>query len=139
MNILFLCVANSARSQIAEGLAKKMLINRARVESAGSTPGTSVHPLAIQTLQEVGINFAHQKPKSISELLPEFVKNLDLVITLCKEEQCPVLHGKFRKESWSLPDPADPMIPVTKRIEAFRETRDAIKEKIEILLAKIGD
>lgn len=135
MNILFLCVANSARSQIAEGLTRKLLGNLARVESAGSSPGMAVHALAVQVLQEIGINISHHRTKNISELPKEFMENLNFIITLCKEEQCPVLLGNFKRISWSLPDPADPSIPESKRIEAFRKARDAIQEKIETFLA----
>ena len=121
MNILFLCVANSARSQIAEGLAKLILDNDFQIESAGSVPSGKVHPLAVQVLQEVGISISHHRSKSIDDLPKDFMQKLDLVITLCKEEQCPVLPGKFRKESWALPDPVNPSVSAQEEIESFRQ------------------
>lgn len=130
MNILFLCVANSARSQIAEGLAKNLFTDKAWIESAGSRPGEQVHPFAIQTLSEIGIDISSNTPKSIQDLPKEFIQNLDLVITLCREEQCPVISGSFKRESWSLPDPADQSTSDTEKAEAFRNTRNEIQFRL---------
>jgi len=138
VNILFLCVANSARSQMAEGLAKLLLNNEAHIESAGSAPAKHVHPLAVKVLREIGIDISHHKSKSIDDLPKEFLQNLDLVITLCKEEQCPVLPGTFKKESWALPDPVNPSISAQEEIESFRNIRDAIQMKIEKLRAELA-
>lgn len=137
MNILFLCVANSARSQIAEGLAKFILDNDFHIESAGSVPSGKVHPLAIQVLREMGIDISHHKSKRIDDLPKAFLQNLDLVITLCREEQCPVLTGKFKKESWALPDPVNPSVP-DEEINAFRDARDTIQKKIEKLRMELA-
>lgn len=124
MNILFMCVANSARSQLAEGLARALFGKSARVESAGSKPAT-VNPLAIEAMGEVGIDLSTHRSKSVDDLDPAFVAGLDFVITLCAEEVCPVVISKARKLHWPLPDPAGG------GIEGFRETRDAIKAKLE--------
>ena len=138
MNILFLCVANSARSQIAEGLARLILDNAFHIESAGSAPANKVHPLAVKVLQEIGLDISHHTSKGIDELPRHFLENLDLVITLCREEQCPVLSGKFRKESWALPDPVNPTVSVEEEIESFQNVRDAIQMKIEKLKAELA-
>ncbi|MGE0525602.1 MAG: arsenate reductase ArsC [Bdellovibrionales bacterium] len=138
MKILFLCVANSARSQIAEGLAKVILDNDFQIESAGSAPSGKVHPLAVQVLQEFGIDISHHRSKSIDDLPNEFRRDLGLVVTLCREEQCPFLPGKFKKESWALPDPVNPSVSAQEEIESFRQIRDVIQMKIEKLKAELA-
>lgn len=106
MKILFMCVANSARSQLAEGLAKKHFGESAWIESAGSQPKT-VNPFAIKALKEVGIDISRNRSKSIADLSPEFCAGLDYVITLCAEEVCPVLPSQTAKKlHWPFPDPA---------------------------------
>ena len=91
MNILFLCVGNSARSQIAESLAKDMMPKTFNIRSAGSNPEKSVHKDAISVMADLGIDITNYKPKSIDSLDKEFVDNLDYVITLCAEEICPIM------------------------------------------------
>ena len=81
MNILFLCVGNSARSQIAEGLAKEMLGSSHNIQSAGSNPTGNIHPSAICTMKEIGIDISHQRSKSIDNLDTNFLDNLDFVVT----------------------------------------------------------
>jgi arsenate reductase (thioredoxin) len=100
--ILFLCVANSARSQMAEGLARHMLGPDVTVLSAGSAP-SSVNPHAVEAMAELGIDISGQHSKSVEEI---DVKALDLVVTLCAEEVCPVLPGWVRRLHWPIPDPA---------------------------------
>ncbi len=138
MNLLFLCVANSARSQIAEGLAKIILGNDFHIESAGSAPSGIVHPLATKVLQEIGIDISHHKSKSINDLPKEFLQNLDLVVALCREEQCPVFPGKFKRESWALPDPVNASVMPEEEIKSFRDTRDVIKGELENLRTKLS-
>jgi len=133
MNILFICVANSARSQIAEGLANTILGDLAEIKSAGSQPATAIHSQATTVMAEIGIDISGQSPKSISQLPPEFLSRLDIVIALCSEEQCPFIPGKHRFESWALPDPANPALSEIERLELFRKTREQIKLKIERL------
>ena len=130
MNILFMCVANSARSQLAEGLAKNILGNKVKVESAGSKPA-KVNPLAIESLKEVGINIESHWSKSTEDLSPDFLDKLDYVITLCAEEVCPVIISKAKKLHWPLPDPAGhDELSHEERLELFRKTRSVIHEKL---------
>ena len=100
MNILFLCVANSARSQLAEGIAKKLFGTKANIESAGSVPSGKVQPWAVKVLSESGIDISQNWSKSIDQLSHEFVEQLDFVITLCAEEVCPVLPSKAKRLHW---------------------------------------
>lgn len=123
MKILFMCVANSARSQLAEGLAKSILGPNVQIESAGSQP-SKVNPLAIEALKEVGIDISKHYSKSADDLSPRFLVDLDYVITLCAEEVCPVLVSKAKKLHWPHPDPAGG------DIERFREVREMIRAKL---------
>ena len=134
MNILFLCVGNSARSQIAEGLAKEMFSEKFNIESAGSEPVGHIHDGAIQTMSEIGIDISNQYSKSIESLNQEFLQNLDFIITLCAEEICPSLNNKAKKVHWPNPDPALQNISSKQRDKLFRNTR----ENIFNLLKKIS-
>src|SRR5688572_7062265 len=93
VGILFLCVANSSRSQMAQGLARALFGEAARVQSAGSAP-TRVNPYAVETMREVGIDLSAHASKSVETIDPSSV---DLVITLCAEEVCPVLLGAIER------------------------------------------
>lgn len=128
MNILFLCVANSARSQMAEGLAKKILSEH-HIESAGSVPSGIVHPDAISAMKEIGIDISNHHSKHFEDFPDEFKKNLDYVITLCAEESCPVMASKAEKLHWALPDPAD--ADPKQRIQSFREIRNEIETRLK--------
>ena len=130
-SILFLCVANSARSQMAEGLARHMLGSSARVHSAGSHPG-KVNPYAIDVLREVGIEISHHTSKSVDSIDPAGV---ELVITLCAEEVCPVFLGRARRVHWPLPDPAAATGTDAERLARFREVRDEIRRRLPSLRA----
>lgn len=127
MTILFLCVANSARSQMAEGLAKFILGAKATVLSAGSKP-SQVNPFAIRALQEIGIDIAGQTSKSVDAIDP---KSVDLVITLCAEEVCPVFLGKAQKLHWPLTDPATKQPNDEAQMALFRTVRDEIRARVE--------
>lgn len=129
MRVLFLCVANSARSQIAEGLAKKFLEKDCEVQSAGSHPAKEVNPLAVQVLSEIGIDILSHRPKTWKDLSPSFLNNLDFLITLCAEEVCPTIPVKTTKLHWGLPDPAA-VEGKEERLQAFRNTRDEIKKRL---------
>lgn len=130
-HILFLCVANSARSQLAEGLAKSIFGNDAVVESAGSEPSGKVQPWAIEILKEDKVDISKNWSKSTSQLSPVFLENLDYVITLCAEEVCPALPLKAKRVHWPIKDPAN--VPEEQKGEAFRAARDEIKEKLNNL------
>jgi arsenate reductase len=130
MKILFMCVANSARSQLAHGLAKSIFLNSAEIDSAGSKP-TSVNPFAIKALMEIGIDIKNHTSKTTDQISPDFINNLDYVITLCAEEVCPILISKAKKLHWPLPDPAGRHeLSQDEQLEFFRKTRDDIKEKL---------
>ncbi len=129
MKILFLCVANSARSQMAEGLAKKLLGSKADIQSAGSEPSGKVHPDAIKVMSEIDLDISHHSSKSIDDLPSDFVKELDYAITLCGEEVCPVLHSKSAKLHWGYPDPAG--VAENERLDSFRNIRDQLKTRLE--------
>lgn len=128
VNILFLCVANSARSQLAEGLAKSIFGSGAIVQSAGSELSGNVQPWAVDVLKEVNIDISKNWSKSTDQLSPGFLANLDYVITLCAEEVCPNLPSKAKRVHWPIKDPAG--VPEEKKAEAFRAARDEIKEKL---------
>ena len=102
MSVLFLCVANSARSQLAEGLARARFGERLRVQSAGSRPG-AVHPLAIEIMREAKHDISAQRSKSVDDI---DLDGIELVVTLCAEEVCPVFPRPVRRVHWPLPDPA---------------------------------
>jgi arsenate reductase (thioredoxin) len=127
VRILFLCVANSARSQMAEGLARALLGPNIEVMSAGSAPGR-LNPLAIEALAEMGIDIRHHQSKSVDTIDPSAV---DLVVTLCAEEVCPVFLSRARRLHWPLPDPA--AAPPEAAPARFREVRDALRERIVAL------
>jgi arsenate reductase len=126
--ILFLCVANSARSQLAEGIARS-LAPGIKVWSAGSRP-TAVRPEAIAVLAELGIDISGHRSKSVDEIP---AGEVDTVITLCGEEECPLFLGKARRLHWGLPDPAAVTGP--DRLQAFRETRDELRRRLAAFLA----
>ncbi len=124
--ILFLCVANSARSQMAEGLARHLLGDQAMVQSAGSKP-SQVNPFAIQAMSQIGIDLSTHVSKSVHEIDPTSVNT---VITLCAEEVCPVFLGNATRLHWPLPDPAAVDGDDQKILESFIQIRDVIKDRI---------
>jgi len=125
--ILFLCVANSARSQMAEGLARSMAPGGTTVLSAGSRPAR-VSPYAIEAMQEIGIDLSSHRSKSVHEIPHEQVGT---VITLCAEEVCPVFPGAVEKLHWPHPDPAATVGSREEILESFRNVRDQIRDKLE--------
>ena len=126
-SILFLCVANSARSQMAEGLARQMFPGF-RIQSAGSRP-SRVNPYAVEVLAELGIDAAGHRSKSVEAIDPATV---DLVITLCAEEVCPLFLGKAERLHWPIPDPAsdDPALTPEDLRARFRTGRDEIRRRL---------
>ncbi|TXD39751.1 arsenate reductase ArsC [Lujinxingia vulgaris] len=132
-SILFLCVANSARSQMAEGLARQIFGDDLRVQSAGSEP-SRVNPFAVKAMAELGIDLGSHASKSVDAIDPESV---DLVITLCAEEVCPVFHSNSQRLHWPLQDPdrKDEDLSDEERLQHFRVAREQIRERLEVLAA----
>jgi arsenate reductase len=128
-HILFLCVANSARSQLAEGIARSLAPEGVKVSSAGSEP-TQVRPQAIRVLEEIGIDISNHRSKSVNDIDPATV---EAVITLCAEEVCPVFLGKALRAHWGLPDPAGAQGDEQIVLEAFRTTRDELRRRLAVL------
>ena len=128
-SILFMCVANSARSQMAEGLGRMILGEHITVQSAGSEPST-VNPYAIEVMRELGVDLTTHHSKSVQTIDPATVTT---VVTLCAEEVCPVFLGKATRLHWPVPDPAskDATLPREEMLTRFRTARDSIRAKIE--------
>ena len=118
---------------MAEGLARARLGPSAQVLSAGSRP-SQVNPYAIEAMREIGIDIRAQRSKSVDEIDPA---TLDLVITLCAEEVCPVLPGRTRRLHWPIPDPAstNPTLSPEQLRERFRSAREQIRARLESLAA----
>ncbi len=129
MNILFMCVANSARSQLAEGLARDLFGSEATIESAGSRPG-KLNPFAVKAMKEIGVDISGHWSKSVDDLSPGFIANLDYVITLCAEEVCPTIVSKAKKLHWPLTDPAGHDESEEETLKKFRATRDALRPRL---------
>ena len=125
--ILFVCVHNAGRSQMAAGFMRELGGDRVEVLSAGSAPKDSINPVAVEAMAELGIDIANQKPKVLT---PEAVQQSDVVITMGCGDACPYYPGK-RYEDWVLEDPAG------QGIEPVRVIRDEIKVRVETLLQEI--
>ena len=125
--LLFLCVANSARSQMAEAIARTLAGDRLRIQSAGSAP-SRVNPLAVRALAEIGIDISESRSKSVGEIDRSTV---DTVITLCAEEVCPVYLDAARRLHWPLPDPAGHVENEAASLDRFRSVRDDLARRIE--------
>ncbi len=125
--VLFVCVHNAGRSQMAAGYLRHLAGDRVRVLSAGSAPGDSLNPAAVAVMAEEGIDIASQVPQLLSV---DSVKASDVVITMGCGDACPVFPGK-RYEDWELEDPAG------QDIEQVRVIRDDIRNRIETLLAEL--
>jgi arsenate reductase len=132
--VLFLCVANSARSQMAEGIARALAGDRLPIQSAGSAP-SRLNPLAIRALAEIGLDASGQRSKSVDEIDRGAV---DTVITLCAEEVCPVYLGSARRLHWPLPDPAGHEESGDANLRRFRAVRDELRERIHRFLIEEG-
>lgn len=125
-HMLFLCVQNSARSQLGEGIARSLAPDDVRVSSAGSQPAF-VRPQAIEVLREIGVDASKHSSKSIHDI---DASSVDCVITLCAEEVCPVFPGNVAKYHWGLPDPAK-----VGTLEAFRQIRDELQRRLGALFS----
>lgn len=124
--ILFLCVANSARSQMAEGIARSLAPAGVKIWSAGSRP-TKVRPEAIAVLKEIGIDISGHHSKAASEIP---ASEVDTVITLCAEEACPVFLGQAQRLHWGLPDPVAAVGSEDAALSGFRKVRDELSRRI---------
>ena len=125
--VLFVCVHNAGRSQMAAGFMRTLGADRVEVLSAGSAPKDSINPIAVQAMQEVGIDISNNTPKILT---PEAVQESDAVITMGCGDACPFYPGK-RYEDWVLDDPAG------QGIESVRVIRDDIKKRVEQLLSEL--
>jgi arsenate reductase len=131
---LFLCIHNSARSQMAEALLRRLAGQRFQVCSAGVRSGV-LHPLAVTAMAEVGIDMNGQRSKSVNEYAGSW---FDYVITVCDEaqEECPVFPTAGRQLHWSLPDPAAAQGDETARLDAFRRVRDDLAARVRQFISE---
>jgi arsenate reductase len=125
--VLFVCVHNAGRSQMAAGWLRHLAGDRVQVLSAGSAPAGTINPVAVEAMAEVGIDIAAQQPKLLSDAA---VQESDVVITMGCGDACPLYPGK-RYEDWKLDDPAG------QGIESVRPIRDEIRQRVEALIASL--
>ena len=125
--VLFVCVHNAGRSQMAAGWLRHLAGDRVQVLSAGSAPAGTINPATVEAMAEVGIDIAAQQPKLLSDAA---VQESDVVITMGCGDACPLYPGK-RYEDWKLEDPAG------QGIESVRPIRDEIKRRVEDLIASL--
>ncbi|MFF1741221.1 arsenate reductase ArsC [Streptomyces mirabilis] len=126
-SVLFVCVHNAGRSQMAAGFHSQLAGDRIEVRSAGSIPGEQVNPAAVEAMREVGVDIAGRQPKLLTT---EAVQASDYVITMGCGDACPVFPGK-KYLDWALEDPAG------KGVESVRPIRDEIKARVENLIGEI--
>jgi len=126
--VLFVCVHNAGRSQMAAALTAKLSEGRVHVRSAGSTPASEINAAVVEAMREIGIDISEEFPKP---LVDEFVQAADVVITMGCGDACPIYPGK-RYEDWSVPDPAG------QGVEVVRQIRDEITARVEKLLQDLG-
>jgi len=125
--VLFVCVHNAGRSQMAAGLVKLRSRGRIHVRSAGSAPGEEINPAAVEAMEEVGIDLSEEFPKPLTD---EFVRDAEVVITMGCGDACPIYPGK-RYEDWDLDDPAG------QDLETVRRIRDEIDVRVRKLVAEL--
>lgn len=125
--VLFVCVHNAGRSQMAAGFLAKLGEGRVHVRTAGSAPAGEINPVAVDAMREVGIDLAQEFPKPLSE---EVVRAADVVITMGCGDACPIYPGK-RYEDWELDDPAG------QDLETVREIREEIRRRVEALITEL--
>ena len=126
--VLFVCVHNAGRSQMAAGYLQHLAGDRIDVLSAGSQPADQINPVAVEAMLEEGIDIAAEQPKVLT---PEAVQLSDVVVTMGCGDECPFFPGK-RYEDWQLDDPAG------QGIDAVRPIRDEIRRRVEALLAELA-
>ena len=127
-SVLFVCVHNAGRSQMAAGWLRHLAGDAVEVRSAGSEPAGTVNPAAVEAMREVGIDITGQTPKLLEF---ETAQDSDVIITMGCGDACPVIPGK-RYEDWKLDDPAG------KGVDAVRPIRDEIRTRVEALLADLS-
>jgi len=127
-SVLFVCVHNAGRSQMAAGFLRHLAGERIEVRSAGSMPAEQINPVAVEAMREVGIDIAAEQPKVLAT---ETVQTSDVIVTMGCGDACPYFPGK-RYEDWKLDDPAG------QGIDAVRPIRDEIKRRVEELIASLG-
>ena len=134
--VLFLCTHNSARSQMAEGMLRHLAGARFEVHSAG-TEATHVRPLAIRTMDEIGIDISGQESKTLERYLEE---SFDYVITVCDDanEACPFFPGAANRLHWSFEDPSRARGSEVEQLAVFRSVRDRIKDRVQAELVNGG-
>ncbi|MGD0585061.1 MAG: arsenate reductase ArsC [Oryzomonas sp.] len=137
--VLFVCIHNSARSQIAEAYLKQIAGDRFEVQSAGFEPGT-LNPLAVEVMQEVGIDISGNKTKSVFDFFKRGVL-FDYVVTVCDAataEKCPIFPGITKRLHWSFDDPSAVQGTHEEKLVAVRKIRDEIKTAVEVFIEHIG-
>jgi arsenate reductase (thioredoxin) len=138
--VLFVCIHNSARSQIAEAYLKQIAGDRFKVESAGFEPGT-LNPLAVEVMQEVGIDISGNLTKGVFDFFKRGVL-FDYVVTVCDAataEKCPIFPGITKRLHWSFDDPAAMEGTHEEKLMAVRKIRDEIKTAVEVFIEHIGE
>jgi thioredoxin type arsenate reductase len=128
--ILFLCVGNSARSQMAEGIARRLAPRGVRIYSAGSRPG-GLNPLAVEAMEEIDIDISGHASKEIATIPGD---EIDTVVFLCAEEVCPVFPARVQRIHWPLADPAAVRGRHQKQMAAFRRARTELHLRIGALM-----
>ena len=126
--VMFVCVHNAGRSQMAAGLLERVAGDRVRVLSAGTEPAEEVHPSVVEVMREVGIDVAARRPRPLED---REVREADVVVTMGCGDACPVYPGK-RYEDWEVEDPAG------QDVERVRPIRDDIESRVKALLSQLG-
>ena len=127
--VLFVCVQNAGRSQMAAGLLRLRSHDRIQVRSAGSSPADEVNPLVVEAMRELGVDLAEAFPKPLTD---EVVRAADVVITMGCGDACPIYPGK-RYEDWVVDDPAE-----AESLETVRAIRDEIDRRIQVLVGELS-
>ena len=137
-NVLFVCIHNSARSQMAEAFLNQICGHEFEAQSAGIEPG-KLNPIVVEAMREIGIDISGKKTKSVSDVLTSG-RRFDYVITVCDEtsaERCPVFPGGTTRLHWGFPDPSAFGGNAEVKLTKTREIRDTIKEKVEAWCAQV--
>jgi arsenate reductase len=136
--VLFVCIHNSARSQMAEAFLNATCPERFLAQSAGIEPG-KLNPTVVRVMSEAGIDISHHKTKAVADFLQR-AERFDYVITVCDEtsaERCPAFPGQARRLHWGFPDPSSFAGPPEEKLARTRQVRDAIKTRVESWCAEI--